>query len=173
VITFGQVYRGKKIEVVRKLFQEYNDSLGFDLGFQNFKEELESLPGEYSPPAGSLLLAVSGERAAGCAALRMIDNSTCEMKRLYVCPAFRGRGIGKELCRRIIAAGLERGYSSMRLDTLTSMSAALELYRSLGFREIEPYRYNPIEGAVFMELRLSPPGALAIPPHLLKNFRID
>ncbi len=154
MITFEQVYRGKKIEVVSKLFREYSDSLGFDLCFQNFKEELESLPGEYSPPAGSLLLAVSGEGAAGCVALRRIDNSICEMKRLYVRPAFRGRGIGKELCRRIIATGLERGYSSMRLDTLASMPAAMGLYRSVGFREIEPYRYNPIAGAVFMELRL-------------------
>ena len=154
MITFGQVYRGKKIKIVRELFQEYSDSLGFDLCFQNFKQELESLPGEYSPPAGSLLLAVSGEGAAGCVALRRIDNSTCEMKRLYVRPAFRGRGVGGELCRRIIAAGLELGYSSMRLDTLSSMPAALELYRSMGFREIEQYRYNPIEGAVFMELRL-------------------
>jgi ribosomal protein S18 acetylase RimI-like enzyme len=153
VIVFEQVCRGK-IEVVRELFQEYSDSLGFDLCFQNFKEELESLPGEYSPPAGSLLLAVSGEGTAGCVALRRIDNSICEMKRLYVRPAFRGRGIGRELCRRIITSGLELGYSSMRLDTLASMSAALELYRALGFREIEPYRYNPIEGAVFMELRL-------------------
>ena len=154
MITFEQVYRRKKVKVVRELFQEYGDSLGFDLCFQNFKEELESLPGEYSPPAGSLLLAASGGGATGCVALRRIDNSTCEMKRLYVRPAFRGRGVGGELCRRIIAASLELGYSSMRLDTLASMSAAVELYRSLGFREIKQYRYNPIEGAVFMELRL-------------------
>ncbi len=161
MITFGQVYRGEKIKIVRELFREYSDSLGFDLCFQNFKEELQSLPGEYSPPAGSLLLAVSREGAAGCIALRRIDNSICEMKRLYVRPAFRGRGVGQELCRRIIATGLELGYSSMRLDTLASMSAARELYCSLGFREIEPYRYNPIEGAVFMELRLVTPAGAA------------
>ncbi|MQY77380.1 MAG: GNAT family N-acetyltransferase [Spirochaeta sp.] len=154
MVAYNRVYRGKKIEVIRKLFQEYGDSLGFDLCFQNFKEELESLPGEYSPPEGSLVLASSGGAAAGCVALRRIDNSTCEMKRLYVRPAFRGGGIGRELCRRIITIGLELGFGSMRLDTLDSMSAALELYRSLGFREIEPYRYNPIEGALFLELRL-------------------
>ena len=144
----------KALEVARLLMREYAASLGFDLGFQDFDRELEALPGEYGPPGGRLLLAWLGDRLAGCVALRKLQDGICEMKRLYVRPAFRGHRIGRLLAERAIAEAREIGYGRMRLDTVPSMQRAQSLYRSLGFYEVEAYRYNPIPGAAYLELKL-------------------
>lgn len=144
----------KDIEIVRTLFAEYADSLGFDLGFQGFEEELANLPGCYAPPEGCILLAKYNEEIAGCVALRKLSDGICEGKRLYVKPEFRGLKIGRKLAEAIIEEAREIGYSRIRADTVGSMKTALALYMSLGFKKIEPYRHNPIEGAVFIELEL-------------------
>ena len=144
----------RDLELVRGLFVEYARSLDFDLGFQGFERELAGLPGDYTPPGGALLLAWSGGEAAGCVALRRIDAARCEMKRLYVRPAFRGLNAGRRLAGEVIRRAREAGYGAMRLDTVPGMTEAVALYRSLGFCEIEPYRPNPVPGALFFELTL-------------------
>lgn len=142
------------LKAVRDLFLEYADSLGFDLAFQNFDDELAGLPGEYAPPEGRLILAETQAGFAGCVALRRISDDICEMKRLYVRPESRGLGIGRVLGDTIVEEARQAGYGRMRLDTVAWMTQAKALYRSLGFAPIGPYRYNPIEGAEFMELVL-------------------
>jgi putative acetyltransferase len=144
-----------EIALARQLFEEYEAGLGISLCFQNFQSELAGLPGKYAPPDGRLLLAFSQDELAGCIALRQHDATTCEMKRLFIRPAFRGSGLGKELVNRIIQEARSIGYQRMCLDTLSDrMQSALKLYRSLGFNEISPYYDNPVEGATFMELKL-------------------
>ena len=143
------------IRHVRELISEYVASLDFDLRFQHFDEEFVELPGEYAAPDGCLLLAMHETKIAGCVALRKITQEVCEMKRLYVRPEFRGKGIGKDLAAAIIEEARKIGYKYMRLDTVPSMKEAVALYRSLGFKEIRPYRHNPIKGAMFMELALT------------------
>ncbi len=138
------------IAIVRELFLEYAHSLNVDLSFQDFDREMATLPGDYDP----ILIAHWNSEPAGCVALHALDNNLCEMKRLYVRPAFRGHSIGRTLAERIIVEARTRRYHRMRLDTLPSMKEAIPLYRSLGFVEIPPYRFNPINGTKFMELDL-------------------
>jgi putative acetyltransferase len=150
-----QVESPEQIATVRELFLEYAQSLGFSLCFQGFEQELAALPGAYAPPAGRLLLATQADTAAGCVALHRLDAEHCEMKRLYVRPQFRGRGLGLHLAEQIIAEARQIGYKYLRLDTVEPvMRTAVEMYRRLGFIEIAPYRPNPIKGALYMELEL-------------------
>jgi putative acetyltransferase len=150
-----QVESPAQVEQARELFQEYEKSLGVNLCFQNFEQELAGLPGHYAPPDGRLLLAEYEAHLAGCVALRKWETGICEMKRLYLRPAFRGKGLGRALAETIIAEAREIGYQRMRLDTIEPiMKDAVEMYRKLGFREIAPYRPNPIAGAMYMELQL-------------------
>ena len=143
------------LDTVRKLFREYEASIKVDLCFQGFEKELAELPGAYAQPSGRLLLAFDGDEAAGCGALRRLESDVCEMKRLYVRPEHQGKSIGAALARRLIEEAREAGYARMRLDTMPSMARAIGMYRSLGFREIAAYRFNPVPGALFFELRLA------------------
>lgn len=135
---------------VRELFLEYAASLPVDLGFQNFEEEVATLPGDYDP----ILVAHWHGAPAGCVAMHLWEDGVGEMKRLYVRPAFRGRAVGRKLAERLIAIATERGHRAMRLDTLPTMRDAMTLYESLGFRDVAPYRHNPVTGSRFLELAL-------------------
>ena len=153
--SFAQAESPAHISQARELFLEYAQSLGFSLCFQNFDQELAALPGDYAPPEGRLLLAKYDDQLAGCVALHKIEAGICEMKRLYLRPQFRGKRLGRALADQIIVEARQIGYKRMRLDTVEPiMKDAVALYRKFGFREIEPYRSNPIAGALYMELQL-------------------
>ena len=143
-----------EIDTARTLFREYAAGLDVDLSFQNFDEELATLPGAYAPPDGRLLLAWDGAEPAGCVALRRFADGVGEMKRLYVRRAWRGKGLGRALTEAIIAEARAGDYVTLRLDTLPTMMAAQNLYRALGFREIGAYRANPVHGSSYLELAL-------------------
>jgi len=154
-LVLAQAGSPAQIVQARELFLEYAQSLGFSLCFQNFDQELAALPGDYAPPDGRLLLAEFEGQLAGCVALHRLDGKTCEMKRLYLRPQYRGKGVGRALADIIIAEARAIGYERMRLDTVEPvMKDAVAMYRRLGFKEIPPYCANPIAGAMYMELRL-------------------
>ena len=144
-----------ELEPVRAIFREYAQGLGVDLCFQDFETELATLPGEYAPPRGALLLASVGGQLAGCCALRPMDAAdypnAAEMKRLYVRRGFRGLGVGRQLAEAVLDAARQAGYSSVLLDTLDDMESARALYEDLGFEEIPPYYHNPIPGAHYLK----------------------
>ena len=146
------------LEAARAIFLEYAASLGVDLCFQGFEEELNRLPGRYAPPRGLLILAWAGGTVAGCCALQPLDTSdyadACEMKRLYVRPGFRGLGLGRTLAEAILDGARQAGYSCLLLDTLDDMESARALYQDLGFEEIPPYYHNPIPGAHYLKVNL-------------------
>ena len=139
---------------VRALLRKYADTRKNDPALLSFPEEIKNLPGEYAPPDGGLMLAYSDGTVAGCVALRRLDHEVCEMKRLYVLPRFRGRGIGRHLVEAILKQAHMMGYLRMRLDSIPGMGAAQTLYKSVGFYEIDPYRDNPNEGTAYYEIEL-------------------
>lgn len=148
----------EEFNALRSLFREYAQSLRIDLCFQDFESELAGLPGAYAPPSGAVLMALVEERLAGCCALRALNGvnypNACEMKRLYVRPAFRGAGVGHQLAEAILDSARLIGYDCVLLDTLDDMESARALYRELGFVEIPPYYHNPIEGAHYLKVDL-------------------
>jgi putative acetyltransferase len=145
----------EEVQQAKLLFEEYASWVEISLCFQNFDQEVANLPGDYAPPSGRLFLAIEDEKVMGCVALRKIGEGIGEMKRLYVRPEFRGRGLGRTLTEKLIAEAKQIGYTSLRLDTLPGkMDQAIAMYRALGFKEIAPYYRNPVEGATFMELFL-------------------
>jgi carbonic anhydrase len=155
LVEFLQVDSGPEIEEIRLLFSEYGRSLNFDLCFQSFEQELRDLPGAYSAPRGRLMLARVDGNAAGCVALKPLDGHACEMKRLYVRPPFRGRRLGRALVSRMIEEARAAAYQSIRLDTIAgAMDPAIDLYRSMSFREIPAYYGNPVPNALYFELTL-------------------
>jgi putative acetyltransferase len=146
------------LQTVRDLFLDYQAGLGIDLCFQGFEAELAELPGAYAPPAGALLLACVDGEPAGCCAMRPLYNTdhlnACEMKRLFVRPAFRGFGLGRLLVERVLSDGQLAGYTTMLLDTLSDMETARALYQEMGFVEVAPYYHNPIPGAHYLKVDL-------------------
>lgn len=155
MIDIIEGHTAEHIGHARSLFLEYASSLGFDLCFQGFDRELAELPGGYAPLAGRLLLARDDGEVVGCGAFRRLADGVCEMKRLYVKPAYQGRGVGRLLVMRLLEEGRAAGYARMYLDTLDSMVAAVGLYRSFGFVECPPYSYHPVPGTKCFDLRLA------------------
>jgi GNAT superfamily N-acetyltransferase len=153
-MQIGQATTPEQIDTMRTLFQEYAAWLRVDLCFQGFTQELASLPGAYAPPGGRLLLATAGDGPAGCIALRPFGETSCEMKRLFVRPAYRGHGLGRILAERIVSDARDIGYSTMVLDTLPFMHGAIHLYTSLGFVPRSAYYDTPLQQTVFMEKAL-------------------
>ena len=151
MIEVEQATTPSHIQTIRDLFREYEAFLQVDLCFQHFEEELASLPGKYAPPRGVLLLASAHGLTAGCVAMRPLNGKVCEMKRLFVRPAYLGQGIGKKLALSVMERARAAGYARMRLDTLEKLGTALSLYAALGFQPCPPYYDNPLPGVVYLE----------------------
>jgi len=150
-----QTTKWEQIEAARELFNEYATELAINMCFQNFDEELRTLPGKYAPPDGRLLLAYTDKELAGCIALRKLDDRTCEMKRLFIRPKFRGKGYGRKMIDSLIEQARDIGYERMWLDSLPGkMDAAIALYRQLGFKDIPAYYDNPLESVIYLERKL-------------------
>lgn len=155
MITYKISKSDEDFKITKDLFLEYKNSLNLDLCFQKFHEEISGLPSQYSESSGGcVILCYKDVKAIGCIALRKFGNDICEMKRLYLRPEARGKGTGRILAEKIIEKAKEFGYKKMQLDTLATMKEAIALYKSMGFTEIEPYRYNPNKGVVYMKLDL-------------------
>lgn len=153
-IAITEASTAADLAAVRGLIEEYVHSLGVDLEFQHFSHEITHLAEVYGPPGGVLLLARADGVAAGCVGARRFDGDICEMKRLYVAPAGRGRGLGRALAEHVMTWARTHGYTRMRLDTLPQMREAQSLYSTLGFVDVPPYRDNPVIGSRFLEARL-------------------
>ncbi len=153
-VIIQSVQSPQALDSTRRIFREYQSALGIDLCFQGFEEELATLPGAYAPPRGTLLLVMKGDEALGCVGVRPFDARRCEMKRLYVRPAGRGQGLGRQLAERAIAFARTAGYREMLLDTLSQMTEAQGLYAALGFTDCAHSYDNPIPGTRYLSLAL-------------------
>lgn len=154
MVTLEQPQSPERWREARRLIEEYAASLDLDLSFQGFEQEIEHLSSEYGPPAGAFFLAVENGQAIGCIGLHRFFEEVGEIKRLYVAPAGRGRGVARALVERVLNAARELGYRRLLLDTLPSMKEARSLYQSMGFKPTEPYRFNPVAGTAFLEIEL-------------------
>jgi ribosomal protein S18 acetylase RimI-like enzyme len=155
MIALKEVHTDKDFELARTLFREYASQLDVDLGFQDFEKELETINIQYARPGGVIVIGYSDEQPLGCFAIRPFKNSICELKRMYLKKESRGLGIGNQFLTWSVKMAKEMGYNKMRLDTLPTMQSAIKLYEKAGFYEIEPYRFNPIEGAKYFEIELN------------------
>ena len=149
--SFKIANTSKEFEIAKILFEEYAAALNVDLCFQGFDEELKVIHVQYNLPKGCLMMVYDDDKAIGCAAIREFENATAELKRMYLKPEYRGHKIGKTLLELMIMKAKELGYTKIRLDTLPQMKKALQLYKKFGFIEIDSYRFNPVEGTVYME----------------------
>lgn len=154
MIILKEVKSTEEYQVAAQLFKEYATQLNVDLSFQNFEQELLDIKIQYVRPKGIIYLAYDERKPVGCFGIRAFEGDICELKRMYLKTEMRGKGIGKQLLEKSIAVGKELGYLRMRLDTLPSMQSAIGLYQKMGFYEIEPYRFNPIEGTMYFEIKL-------------------
>lgn len=157
MVLISEAKTRRQTSAAEALIREYAASPGIDLGFESFEQQMAEFPGAYSRPDGRLLLAIENGDAIGVVALRRLSEGICEMKRMYVKPEFRGKGIGRMLAERLIEEARQIGYSRMRLDSRSRLKQAVSLYQSLGFKKIGPYRFNPHKDAVYMELKLGKP----------------
>lgn len=154
-IEYRHANTAEEFAAAKKIFLEYSKSLGFDLSFQDFSDELNDLATRYNRPKGDLILAYVDSQLAGTVAVHEFEPGIAEMKRLYVRDDFRKLGIGQELVARIVASAKDLGYNAIRLDTLKSMKGALKIYHAAGFKAIDPYRFNPLDGAEYLELKFN------------------
>jgi len=154
VVLIAEAKTRNEISSAEALIREYATSLGIDLGFQSFEKEMAEFPGAYAGPDGRILIAIEDGDAVGVVGLRRLSGKVCELKRMYVRPKFRGKGIARKLAKRAIVVAQDIGYSRMRLDTLSRLKEAVLLYDSLGFKKVRPYTVNPHEDAIYMELKL-------------------